>query len=115
MRYRFAHLGRFFVRGGKEQADRRSHGPGDCDKVHLEVEAKDTGKSVSLPRFLLDSLKNIPDQPLTFISTTFAVELTSDNGKYKVMGENPDNFPKEPASDEHILYDHVFRFGDGDQ
>src|SRR6201986_486070 len=49
----------------------------------------------------MDSLKNIADQPLTFnIDKHFAVELTSDNGKYKVMGENPDNFPKEPASDE---------------
>src|SRR5690606_36154985 len=27
-------------------------------------------------------------------------EITSDNGKYKVMGENPDNFPKEPAADD---------------
>ncbi|MBC7904660.1 MAG: DNA polymerase III subunit beta, partial [Gemmatimonadaceae bacterium] len=41
------------------------------------------------------------DQPLTFnIDKNFAVEITSDNGKYKVMGENPDNFPKEPAADD---------------
>src|SRR5215813_9640740 len=70
-------------------------------KVHLEVEAKDTGKVCIPAKILIDSLKNIPDQPLTFnIDKHFAVELTSDNGKYKVMGENPDNFPKEPASDE---------------
>jgi DNA polymerase-3 subunit beta len=50
---------------------------------------------------LLDSLKNIPEQPLTFnIDKNFGVEITSDNGKYKVMGENPDNFPKEPAADD---------------
>jgi len=49
---------------------------------------------------LLDSLKNIPEQPLTFnIDKNFAVEITSSNGKYKVMGENPDNFPKEPVAD----------------
>jgi DNA polymerase-3 subunit beta len=49
----------------------------------------------------MDSLKNIADQPLTFnIDKNFAVEITSDNGKYKVMGENPDNFPKEPAADD---------------
>ena len=52
-------------------------------------------------RILVDSLKNIPDQPLTFnIDKNFGIEITSDNGKYKVMGENPDNFPKEPAADE---------------
>lgn len=70
-------------------------------KVHLEIEAKDTGKVCIPAKILIDSLKNIPDQPLTFnIDKQYAVELTSDNGKYKVMGENPDNFPKEPANDE---------------
>ena len=49
----------------------------------------------------MDSLKNLPDQPLSFnIDKNFAIEITSDNGKYKVMGENPDNFPKEPMADD---------------
>lgn len=70
-------------------------------KVHLDIEAKDSGKVCIPAKILLDSLKNLPDQPLTFnIDKNFAVEITSDNGKYKVMGENPDNFPKEPAADE---------------
>jgi DNA polymerase III subunit beta len=69
-------------------------------KVQLEVEAKDSGRVCIPARILIDSLKNIADQPLTFsIDKHFSVELTSDNGKYKVMGENPDNFPKEPAAD----------------
>ena len=47
----------------------------------------------------MESLKNIPDQPLTFnIDKNYSIEITSDNGKYKVMGENPDNFPKEPVA-----------------
>jgi DNA polymerase-3 subunit beta len=70
-------------------------------KVHLDIEAKDSGKVCIPARILMDSLKNIADQPLTFhIDKNFSVELTSDNGKYKVMGENPDNFPKEPVADE---------------
>ena len=70
-------------------------------KVHLEIEAKDSGRVCIPAKILLDSLKNIAEQPLTFnIDKNFAVEITSDNGKYKVMGENPDNFPKEPAADE---------------
>src|SRR6201994_5038819 len=36
-------------------------------KVHLEIEAKDTGKVCIPAKILLDSLKNIPDQPLIFI------------------------------------------------
>lgn len=70
-------------------------------RVTLDVEAKDSGKVCIPAKILLDSLKNIPDQPLTFnIDKNYAVEITSDNGKYKVMGENPDNFPKEPSADE---------------
>jgi DNA polymerase III subunit beta len=70
-------------------------------KIHLDIEAKDTGRVCIPAKILMDSLKNIPEQPLTFnIDKNFGVELTSDNGKYKVMGENPDNFPKEPAADD---------------
>ncbi|MGI8583355.1 MAG: DNA polymerase III subunit beta [Chitinophagaceae bacterium] len=69
-------------------------------KVHLDIEAKDSGKVCIPSKILLDSLKNIAEQPLTFnIDKNFGVEITSDNGKYKVMGENPDNFPKEPVAD----------------
>jgi len=69
-------------------------------KIHMDIEAKDSGRVCIPSRILLDSLKNIPEQPLTFtIDKNFGVEITSDNGKYKVMGENPDNFPKEPVSD----------------
>ena len=69
-------------------------------KVHLDIEAKESGKVCIPSRILLDSLKNISEQPLTFsIDKNFAIEITSNNGKYKVMGENPDNFPKEPVAD----------------
>lgn len=70
-------------------------------RISMDIEAKDSGKVCIPAKILMDSLKNIADQPLTFnIDKNFAVEITSDNGKYKVMGENPDNFPKEPAADE---------------
>jgi DNA polymerase-3 subunit beta len=70
-------------------------------RIQLEIEAKDSGKVCIPAKILIDSLKNIADQPLTFnIDKNFGVEITSDNGKYKVMGENPDNFPKEPAADD---------------
>jgi DNA polymerase-3 subunit beta len=70
-------------------------------RVQMEVESKVNGKICIPSRILLDSLKNISDQPLTFnIEKNFTVEITSDNGKYKVMGENPDNFPKAPAADD---------------
>lgn len=74
-------------------------------RIQMEIEAKDSGKVCIPARILLDSLKNIPDQPLTFtIDKNFAIEITSDNGKYKVMGENPDNFPKEPSADDTTTF-----------
>ena len=69
-------------------------------RVQMDVESKTDGKICIPARILIDSLKNISDQPLTFnTDKNYAIEITSDNGKYKVMGENPDNFPKEPAAD----------------
>ncbi|MBN8836756.1 MAG: DNA polymerase III subunit beta [Sphingobacteriia bacterium] len=70
-------------------------------RVQMDIESKVNGKVCIPAKILMDSLKNIADQPLTFnIDKSFAVEITSDNGKYKVMGENPDNFPKEPSADD---------------
>ena len=70
-------------------------------RIQMDIEAKESGKVCIPAKILMDSLKNLPDQPLTFtIDKNYGVELTSDNGKYKVMGENPDNFPKEPAADD---------------
>jgi len=70
-------------------------------KIHMAIEAKDSGKVCIPAKILMDSLKNLADQPLTFnIDKNYGIEITSDNGKYKVMGENPDNFPKEPQADE---------------
>ncbi|MFT3902360.1 MAG: DNA polymerase III subunit beta [Niabella sp.] len=70
-------------------------------KTEMTVEAKQSGRVCIPGKILIDSLKNLPDQPLTFtIDKSYSIEITSDNGKYKVMGENPDNFPKEPDADD---------------
>jgi DNA polymerase-3 subunit beta len=74
-------------------------------RVQMDVESKVNGRVCIPSKILIDSLKNLPDQPLTFnIDKNFAVEITSDNGKYKVMGENPDNFPKEPGADDTTVF-----------
>lgn len=70
-------------------------------RIQMDIEAKESGKICIPARILMDSLKNIPDQPLSFnIEKNFGIEITTDNGKYKVMGENPDNFPKDPEADD---------------
>lgn len=69
--------------------------------LDLNLEAKETGKVCIPAKILMDTLKNISDQPLNFnIDKNYSIEITSSNGKYKVMGENPDNFPKEPQTED---------------
>ena len=68
----------------------------------LEVKTEDTG-SIAVPaKMLLDILKAFPDIPLTFKvdPATYAIELTSDAGKYKLTGANGDEFPKSPELDD---------------
>lgn len=64
----------------------------------IDIEAKETG-SVAVPaKLLMDILKTFPDHPLTFLidDDTFAIEIASDYGKYKLSGYNGDEFPKVP-------------------
>ncbi|MCX8019766.1 MAG: DNA polymerase III subunit beta [Chitinophagaceae bacterium] len=69
-------------------------------RVELDVEATDKGKICIPAKILTDTLKNLPEQPVTFsIDGNLGIEITTDNGKYKITGENPDSFPKEPVQD----------------
>ncbi|WP_026994274.1 DNA polymerase III subunit beta [Flectobacillus major] len=64
----------------------------------LEVESTDTG-SIAVPaRLLLDTLRGLPDQPITFkVDTdTFGTEIITENGRYKLSGENAIDFPRVP-------------------
>ncbi|MDE1190837.1 MAG: DNA polymerase III subunit beta [Arachidicoccus sp.] len=68
-------------------------------RVQIEVKSNENGRFCVPAKILLDTLKALPNQPLTInIEQNFAIEITSDNGKYKIMGENPDNFPKDPSN-----------------
>lgn len=62
----------------------------------LEVEAKDSGNIAVPARILLETLKNLPEQPVTFSidEETYSIEISSDNGRYKLAGENATDFPK---------------------
>ena len=67
--------------------------------TEMEVESKEN-VSIAVPaRILLDTLKNLPEQPVTFSidEETYSIEISSDNGRYKLAGENATDFPKVPA------------------
>ena len=66
--------------------------------TELEVEAKENG-SIAVPaRILLETLTNLPEQPVTVSvdEDTYSIEISSDNGRYKLSGENATDFPKVP-------------------
>ena len=66
--------------------------------VELQVESKENG-SVAIPaKILIDTLKNLPEHPVTFSidENNYNIEINSDNGRYKLAGENSADFPKVP-------------------
>lgn len=64
----------------------------------MPVESKENGRIAVPAKLILDTLKNFPDQPLTFNvdEKTFGMEISSENGKFKLSGFNADEYPKLP-------------------
>jgi len=66
--------------------------------TELGVEAKESG-SIAIPaKILMDTLRNLPEQPVTFSieEDTYSIEISSENGRYKLSGENATDFPRVP-------------------
>lgn len=63
----------------------------------LEVNECDGDIRLAIPaKTLLDALKEIPEQPLSFDMNAASLEVTVQyqNGKYSLMGQNADEFPQ---------------------
>jgi len=67
--------------------------------TEINIESKEKGNIAVPARILLETLKNLPDQPVTFSidESTYSIEISSDNGRYKLAGENATDFPKVPS------------------
>lgn len=65
----------------------------------LQIEAKEEGRVAMPSKILIETLKTLPDQPVAFSvdTTTLAIEISAGDGKYKLSGENADDFPKIPV------------------
>lgn len=66
--------------------------------TEAQVESSDKG-SIAVPaRLLMDTLRSLPEQPVTLNidEDTFGTELVTANGHYKLAGENPMDFPRAP-------------------
>ncbi|MBK7872589.1 MAG: DNA polymerase III subunit beta [Saprospiraceae bacterium] len=72
--------------------------------ITTEIEImSDSDGSVAVPaKILLETLKALPQQPITFSvnDDNLGIEITSAYGKYKLAGENGQDFPRIPESEE---------------
>jgi DNA polymerase-3 subunit beta len=64
--------------------------------TELEVKSDANGKVAIPARILMDTLKALPNQPLTFSvnDSTYGIEITSSYGKYKLAGRSVEDYPK---------------------
>jgi DNA polymerase-3 subunit beta len=69
----------------------------------MELDNIEGEGTIAVPaKLLTDTLKEFPEQPLTFQidNETFAVEIFSDNGKFSIVGQDGEDFPELPGLDE---------------
>jgi DNA polymerase-3 subunit beta len=67
--------------------------------TEFEVETSDSG-SIAVPaKILIETLNGLPEQPVTVKvdEKTYSIEISSENGRYKLAGENATDFPRVPA------------------
>lgn len=64
----------------------------------VKVESNDSGSLAIPAKTLLDSLANLPEQPISFIidKTKHSVKLKTETGDYNISGQNGDEYPKMP-------------------
>ncbi|MGF1533284.1 MAG: DNA polymerase III subunit beta [Bernardetiaceae bacterium] len=61
----------------------------------MDIEADGKG-SIAVPaKMLIETLRNLPEQPVTIQVDTddFVIEIISGNGRYKLTGENAEDYP----------------------
>ncbi len=71
--------------------------------TQMELENIEGEGVIAVPaRLLIDTLKEFPEQPLTFQvnNENYGIEIFSDNGKYTIVGQSGEDFPELPGVDE---------------
>lgn len=71
--------------------------------VKVNVSMADEMGSVAIPaKILLETLKTLPDVPITFTidPNTFGIEMLAGDGKYKMNGHDGEDFPDTPSVEE---------------
>ncbi|MEE9373666.1 MAG: DNA polymerase III subunit beta [Saprospiraceae bacterium] len=68
----------------------------------IEVVAEGDGKVAVPAKILMETLRALPEQPLTFDinDETYAIQITSEYGKYKLAGDNSVDYPNLPSEED---------------
>jgi len=63
--------------------------------TEMQISSDEDGQIAVPAKILMDTLRALPDQPVSVIvdEDTRGIEITSAYGKYKLAGDNPDDFP----------------------
>ena len=73
----------------------------------LDVQA-DESITIAVPsKLCMDTLRSLPNQPVTFSinKDNLSIEIKSEFGRYKLVGQNGDDFPKIPEVDNGNAFD----------
>jgi DNA polymerase III subunit beta len=75
--------------------------------TEMEITTKDKGVVAVPARILMDTLKTFSDIPLNFTvnDKNNQIEISSDNGKYKLAGLDGDEFPRIPVIEQAASID----------
>jgi DNA polymerase III subunit beta len=76
--------------------------------VSLPLDNADDSGSITVPaKLLLDTLKCFQDVPITFSidEKTLAIEISANEGKYRLTGHNGDEYPQSPVLDDTAVVD----------
>ena len=68
--------------------------------THMELDNMEGEGIIAVPaKLLTDTLKEFPEQPLTFQmgTDTYGIEICSEKRKFSIVGQNGDDFPELPA------------------
>jgi DNA polymerase-3 subunit beta len=72
----------------------------------MELDNIEGEGTIAVPaKLLTDTLKEFPEQPLTFQidDESYAIEIFSDNGKFSIVGQNGEDFPELPKMNEDVV------------
>ena len=67
--------------------------------TQINVESKDSGNVAVPAKLLFDALVGCTAAHFSVDKKRYAIEISSDYGKYKITGQNGDEFPKAPQVD----------------